>query len=95
MVVGVLRLELLLHAPQNLKEKRGTVQKLLGRCRSRFPVSCAETGEHELWQKAELGFVMVAGAEAAIRLVFDRVEAEIERSGSAEVIAADTDFLTY
>lgn len=95
MVVGVRRLELLLYAPRSLKEKRGIVQRILGRCRSRFPVSCAETGDQDLWQRAELGFVMVGNDENRLRSVFDQIEAEIERSGSAEIIAADSDFFTY
>lgn len=95
MVVGVLRLELIIHAPQNLKEKRGVVRKILGRCRERFPVSAAETGLQELWQRAELGFTMVAGDEAQIAGVFSRVEAEIERIGLAEVCDSFIEFLHY
>lgn len=85
MVVGVLRLDLILHAPQTLKEKRGIVQKLLGRCRSRFPVSAAETGMQDLWQRSEVGIAMVAGSENIVRKVFDQIEEEILRSGLADI----------
>lgn len=95
MVVGVLRLELVLHAPLSLKEKRGTVQKLLGRCRQRFPVSAAETGALDLWQRCELGFTMVSNDRNLIRSVFAQIEAELERSGEAEITASDTDLLDY
>ncbi len=95
MVVGVLRLELILHAPASLKAKRSIVQKILGRCRSRFPVSCAETGMHELWQRTELGFAMVDQDEGAIHGLFERIEKELERSGEAEVNQRETEFLHY
>lgn len=95
MVVGVLRLDLILYSPQNLKEKRGIVRSILGRCRSQFPVSCAETGLHDLWQRAELGFAMVDQDEASIHRVFERVEDEIARSGAAETGERHIEFFHY
>jgi len=85
MNVGVLRLDLILYSPRSLKEKRGVVSSILGRCRSQFPVSAAETGLHDLWQRAELGFAMVDRDEAAIHRVFDRIEEEVVRSATAEI----------
>jgi len=95
MVVGILRLDLILYSPGSLKEKRGVVRSILGRCRSRFPVSCAETGLLDLWQRAELGFAMVEQEEVAIRRVFDLVEEEIGRSGAAEVGERLVEFFHY
>jgi len=95
MVVGVLRLDLILYSPGSLKEKRGIVRSTLGRCRSRFPVSCAETGMHDLWQRAELAFTMVDLEEAVIRRVFDMVEDEVVRSGTAEIGERLVEFLHF
>ena len=95
MVVGVLRLELLLHAPLSLKEKRSVVKRILGRCRERFPVSCAEVDLHDLWQRAILGFSMVGQTEDESHKVFHRIEEEIERLGSAEIIERFVEFLHY
>ncbi|HEY7746859.1 MAG TPA: DUF503 domain-containing protein [Desulfuromonadales bacterium] len=95
MVVGVLRLDLILYSPGSLKEKRGVVRSILGRCRSRFPVSCAETGLQDLWQRAELGFAMVGLEEAAILRTFDLVEEEIARSGAAETGERLVEFFHY
>lgn len=95
MVVGVLRVDLILYSPLSLKEKRGVIRSLLGRCRSQFPVSCAETGLHDLWQRAELGFAMVGQDEATIQAVFQRIDEEIARSGSAEAGAHYTEFLHF
>lgn len=95
MIVGILRLELILHAPGSLKEKRGIVQKLLGRCRSRFPVSCAETGHHDLWQRCECAFAVVGNHAETIRSIFSSVEEEIEKSGAAEIGASDLELLHY
>ncbi|PLX84746.1 MAG: DUF503 domain-containing protein [Desulfuromonas sp.] len=85
MVVGVLRLELFLHTPQSLKEKRSLVKRLLGRCRERFPVSCAETGMQDLWQRAELGFAFVSHDEASVHALYERLEEEVARIGAGDV----------
>lgn len=95
MVVGVLRLDLVLFAPRNLKEKRAIVRRLLGRCRERFPVTAAETGLHDLWQRTELGFAMVGGEEASIQTVFSRLEEEIHRLAVAEICERFSEFLHY
>jgi uncharacterized protein YlxP (DUF503 family) len=86
---------LFLHAPQNLKEKRGMVRRLLGRCRERFPVSAAETGSHELWQRTELGFAMVGTEEGLIQALFQRVEEEIDRIGLGEIVESRVEFIHY
>ncbi|OHB32338.1 MAG: hypothetical protein A2X84_11510 [Desulfuromonadaceae bacterium GWC2_58_13] len=95
MVVGVMQLEILLHAPLSLKEKRGMVKKILGRCRARFPVSCAETGNQELWQRSHLGFTMVHHDEGAVHTIFDKIVDEIERTGFAEIIDRFIEFNHY
>ena len=95
MVVGVLRLELHFPHPQNLKEKRGAVRRILGRCRERYPVACAEVGCQDLWQRAELGFSAVSTDEALLQRVFTQVEAHVASLGLAEVLSADTEYLHY
>ena len=96
MVVGVLSLELQLYSPGSLKEKRGIVKSLLGRCRERFPVSCAETGHHEAWQRTQLGFAVVLGSsDAGPDALFEKIEAEILRSGVAEICSSQREILHY
>lgn len=93
MVVGVLRIELYLHDVHSLKEKRGVVQKLLARSRNKFPVSCAEVDNQDLWQRATLGFVMVSSSQAVITPVLERLEELIEAAGLAEIIDSQVEFI--
>ena len=95
MTVGFLRLELMLYSPLNLKEKRGVVRRILDRCRVRFPVSCAETGMQDIWQRAEIGFAVVAHDEGAVHSVFEKVEEELARLGTAEVSDRHLEILHY
>lgn len=95
MIVGVLRLDLQLLGPGSLKAKRSIVQRLLARCRHRFPVSAAETGLHDLWQRAEFGFSLVSTDRRLIERVFDEIEAEIEADGQAQIVERLVEIFSY
>ncbi len=95
MIVGVLRVELQLYSPQSLKEKRSIVRRILGRCRERFPVSCAETGLHDPWQRAELGFCITGSDDVSFEALFEKIESEIERTGLAEICVRSNDIFHY
>ena len=95
MVIGVLQLDLRLHGPQNLKQKRGVLQKLLTRCRNRFPASCAEVGHQDLWQRALLGFAVVSSTEQVLAPILSHIEDEILSSGEVDLIDAETDFIHF
>ncbi|MBE0576952.1 MAG: DUF503 domain-containing protein [Desulfuromonadales bacterium] len=95
MVIGVLQLDLRLHGPQSLKQKRGVIQKLLTRCRNRFPASCAEVGHQDLWQRSLLGFAVVNASEQIIAPILTRIEDEVLASGEVDLINAETEFIHY
>ncbi|MGK2906077.1 MAG: DUF503 domain-containing protein [Desulfuromonadales bacterium] len=95
MVIGVLQLDLRLHGPQNLKQKRGMLQKLLARCRNRFPASCAEVGHQDLWQRSLLGFAVVSSSEQVVAPILCRIENEVLTSGEVDLINANTEFIHY
>ncbi len=95
MVIGVLQLDLRLHGPQSLKQKRGVIQKVLARCRNRFPASCAEVGHQELWQRALLGFAVVSSSEQVVAPILTRIEDEVLASGELDLVNAETEFIHY
>ena len=95
MVIGVLQLDLRLHGPQNLKQKRSVIQKVLARCRNRFPASCAEVGHQELWQRALLGFAVVSSSEQVVAPILTRIEDEVLASGELDLVNAETEFIHY
>lgn len=95
MVIGVLQLDLRLHGPQNLKQKRGVVQKLLARSRNRFPASCAEVGHQDLWQRTLLGFAVVSSSEQVLAPILSHIEDEILASGEVDLVNAETEFIHF
>ena len=95
MVIGVLQLDLRLHGPQSLKQKRSVIQKVLARCRHRFPASCAEVGHQELWQRALLGFAVISSSEQVVAPILTRIEDEVLVSGELDLVNAETEFIHY
>jgi len=91
MVVGVLRLDLHLHGVHSLKEKRGVVRKLLARCRNRYPVSAAEVGHLDLWQRTLIGVALVSNSEAVITPILERLEDDLR--GEADVIDVEVEYI--
>ena len=80
MIVGLLRVELRIGDSQSLKEKRRVLKSLKERLRHSFNVSVAETGDQDLWQRAELGVACVGtdttGVNRVLNLVVDAIEHE-------------------
>lgn len=61
-------------AAGSLKEKRGIVKSILGRCRNRFNVSCAEVDRQDACSVAVLGFVTVSPDRTVARGTLERLE---------------------
>ena len=95
MVIGVLQLDLRLHGPQSLKQKRSVIQKVLTRCRNRFPASCAEVGHQDLWQRTLLGFAVISSSEQVVAPILTRIEDEVLASGELDLVNADTEIIHY
>ena len=95
MVIGVLQIDLRLHAPQNIKQKRGMIQKILARCRNRFPASCAEIGHQDLWQRSLLGFAVINTSEQVVAPILTRIEDEILNNSEVDLVNIDTEFIHY
>ena len=78
MVVGVIRLTLFLPENHSLKGKRQILRAIKARVRNKFNVSIAESGDNELWKRAELGICQVgndrAFVDAALREVVNFID---------------------
>jgi len=95
MVVGVLRLELLLHDNHSLKGKRSVVRTIKARVRNKFNVSIAECDDHDLWQRATLGVSQVGTDEPHVDRCLREVVRFIEGLELAEVGEERLEFLHY
>lgn len=93
MVVGLLSLELFIAGAQSLKDKRMVLRSLKDRLR-RFNVAVAEVEHQQLWQRAGLGVVTIAGTEALANRELQGVVEEIDRTEPGLVSRSEVEFLT-
>ena len=91
----VLALQVDLHVPtaRSLKEKRMVVKSILDGSRQRFRVAAAEVGFQEQWQRAELGFAMVASSERHALDMADELERFVWSRPDIEVLSCERRWL--
>jgi uncharacterized protein YlxP (DUF503 family) len=79
MIVGISVFELHLPASRSLKDKRRVVKSMIDRVHQRFRVSIAETGHHDLHQRAEIAIAaVVAGGEREMEKLMDEIRNLVE-----------------
>lgn len=95
MVVGVCELQLLLHEVFSLKEKRSIIKRLTGRVREKFPVSIAEVGDNDIWQRSRIGFAVVGNDRAFVNGYMDTVIDFIETLYLAEIVDQHIEIISF
>ena len=73
----------------SLKDKRQVITSLLEQSRRRFGVPAAEVGAQDVWQRARLGFAVVASSAHHAEEVLDEVDRFVWANPAVEVISAD------
>jgi uncharacterized protein YlxP (DUF503 family) len=63
------QVQLFLPHASSLKDKRQTIQSIIGRIRKRFCVSICEVDYHDLWQRSTLGYAAVSSSYAEISYI--------------------------
>jgi len=77
MNIGVCRIRLRLPGNRSLKDKRQVIKSIKDRCRHKFLVAIAETGDQDVWQTATLGIACLSN----------------DRRHSNEVLSKTVDFI--
>ncbi len=91
--VLALTIELRLPGAHSLKDKRAVVKTVLDGARRRYQVAAAETGHHDKWQRAEVGFAAVSGTQGQAERVVDQVERFVWSFPEVEVLSAQRDWV--
>ena len=87
-----------LHLPMShsLKDKRQVVRSLQQRLRDTFGVSVAETGDHDLWQAAELTIAYAARDAAQARATLEKIADFVDTFHLPVVLAeAESDLIAF
>lgn len=74
-VIGFQTFELGIPGAASLKAKRSVIRSLKDRLRGRFNVALAETGLHDVHDRAEIGVVTLGASRALVDTTLDRVDA--------------------
>jgi uncharacterized protein YlxP (DUF503 family) len=73
----------------SLKEKRSVVRPIVAEVQKRFPaVAVAETGEHDLHRRAEIGIAVVSGTAANCTEVLNACERLVAGRPEIELLSA-------
>ena len=89
MFVLAYEVELHVGASQSLKDKRQVVKSLLDGARRRYGVSASEVGFQDQWQRARLGFAVVASTEGLASEIIDKVDRFVWSHPELDVLATD------
>jgi uncharacterized protein YlxP (DUF503 family) len=95
MVVGVLRLTLFIPENHSLKGKRQVLRAIKDRVRHKFNVSIAESDDHDLWQRAELGICQVGNDRAFVDRALREVVNYIDGLGLAPLGEEHLEIINY
>ncbi len=93
MFVLALRVELHLPACRSLKDRRQAINPILDGARHRFRVSAAEVDHADKWQRADLGFAVVAGQAHHCVDVMDDIERFVWSFPAIEVVGSERSWL--
>lgn len=86
MFVGIVQVELRLHTPDNLKEKRRIVRSLKDRIRTRYQVAIAEVGGLDVYRECVFGISLVSNDGRHARERCQAVVDFLENAPHAEVV---------
>lgn len=87
-VVGI-EVELRVPAAASLKDKRRVITSVLDTARRRLHVSAAEVGAQDSWQRAVLGFAVVASSAHLAESTLDEVERLLWARPELEIVTIE------
>ena len=93
MVIGYGVLVLRIPDVHSLKGKRKIVKSVVGRIRSNFNASVAETGDNDMHQRAEVGFALVGNDQRLLNSKMDRIVNLVESMGVCEIIDSEMEIM--
>ena len=89
------RLSLAIADAHSLKEKRMVLRRIKDRVKERIGVTVAEVGEHDVWQRAELGCAIVSADRGKALELLDDVVRVAMSVGGAQIVGIAKDVTTF
>jgi len=95
MIVAVALFELHIEFAESLKDKRMVVKSLRDKLRSRFEMSVAEVGLHDIHQRARMALSFVTIKKPHAEAQFERIQSFIESSTDAVLAGWTSEMLDF
>jgi uncharacterized protein len=89
------KISLVIDQSHSLKEKRMVLRRIRDRVRERLHVNVNEVGEHDNWQRAELGTAVVSSDRAKALELVDEVVRVAVAAGGAQIFAIAKTVTTF
>lgn len=93
MVVGVSRVEVFLPENHSLKDRRQATKRIVERTKAKFNVAIAEIDSTNLWQRATIGFAVVAARTDHVHAAIETIHDYIESMGVGEIIDTKSEIM--
>jgi len=95
MIVGICKIALYLPACHSLKDKRSILRKIKDKFFSRFKIMLSEVDDLDLWQRASLGFAVVASDKKLVEGIVEKAINFIDLKDGAEIIDRAVEFINF
>ncbi|MCB0318011.1 MAG: DUF503 domain-containing protein [Bdellovibrionales bacterium] len=84
-----------LHVPdaQSLKQKRSVIKSIKERIKNNFNVSVAELGEHDKWQRAVIGIIMLGNDKSYVESILSKIRDKISMNPGSHLIDSQIQWL--
>ncbi len=93
MIVGLSRWELHLEGCHSLKEKRSRLKPLQSRLRRELNLSVAETGNQDLWQRAQLACAGVGSDRTVVEEMLRSADRMVGTADGVRIIETVVSYL--
>ena len=95
MYVGVAQLTLLIGDSHSLKDKRMVLRRIKDRVREKLSVTVSEVGDHDTWNRAELGCAVASADRGKALELIDEVVRVAMSAGGAQIAGIAKDVITF
>ena len=92
MIIAIVTWDLHLPASHSLKEKRSVLKPLTSTLRRTLNVSVAETGQQDLWQRAEIACAVVGSDRSVVDEILRAADRMVEEADGVRIVDTATVF---
>jgi uncharacterized protein YlxP (DUF503 family) len=91
--VGVLIIEIIIHASTSLKEKRLVLNSIKDRLRKKFNVSVAELDFQDKWQRSQIGIAVISNSYGHAEESLQKLFRYLDQSDEYEIVNYQFDYV--